>query len=331
MLFDSDFDSGWILLSAALLGVVLDWWLGEPRRWHPLVGFGRLASWVEARFNIAASADRSEHAIVRQRLQGGLALLLVVLPAVIVLAGVLELLKQMSVYAYLLSSALVLYLAVGHRSLQQHAEAVVAALDAEDLPLARQRVGYIVSRQTDELDETGVVKATLESVLENGSDALFAPLFWFLVSGPVGVLLYRLVNTLDAMWGYRNTRFLHFGWAAARLDDVLNWLPARLCACAYIFSGGLSVSHWRACRQMWRQQAPFCESPNAGPVMSAGASSLRVSLGGAARYFGQWHERPDLGMGTSPGRGDIARGLRLLNKALLLWLAVAAIVAVVVV
>lgn len=316
----SSFDSAWALLLATLLGVALDWWLGEPRRWHPLVGFGRFVSAVEARLN------RAGRGTIVQRTFGLLALLLVVLPIVLVADSLFDILKQWSTYLYVLVSAGLLYLAIGHRSMQQHADAVGQALNSEDLPLARQRVGYIVSRQTDELDETGVVKATLESVLENGSDALFAPLFWFLVAGPIGVLMYRLCNTLDAMWGYRNERYLHFGWAAARLDDLLNWLPARLCAVAYIFAGGFSSAHWLRCRQLWQQQAPACESPNAGPVMSAGASSLSISLGGGAHYFGQWQDRPELGSGPLPQRYDIVRTLSLVQKALLLWLAAAAVI-----
>jgi adenosylcobinamide-phosphate synthase len=120
---------------------------------------------------------------------------------------------------------LALYCALGMRSLGEHVQPVAEALRSGDLDEARTRVGYLVSRQTSELDSTEVARAATESVLENGSDAVFAALFWFVVAGVPGVVLYRLSNTLDAMWGYRNERFERFGWAAAKIDDVLNYIP----------------------------------------------------------------------------------------------------------
>jgi adenosylcobinamide-phosphate synthase len=287
-----------LLMVAALL---LDRLLGEPRRWHPLVGFGRLATRLEARFNNPGAG----------RGAGLLAWTLAVLPLSL---GVL-LLSRLPQVGWLIE-LLVLYLAIGLRSLVEHAQAVAHALRLGDLPLARERVGYIVSRQTAELDDTGVARATAESVLENGSDAVFAALFWFVLLGGFGVVLYRLANTLDAMWGYRNQRFEQFGWAAARLDDLLNYLPARLVALTYSLCGNL-----RQGLHCWRTQAPRWDSPNAGPVMAAGAGALGISLGGAARYGGVLHERPTLGLGSEPGEPDIHRALQLVQRGVMLWLA----------
>ena len=283
---------------AALAAVVLDRLLGEPRRFHPLVGFGNLAGAVEKRFNR------------RSRLTGIAAWTLVVLPFV-ALAAVLR------PHAAFAVDVALLYFALGARSLAEHAEAVARPLRAGRLDEARQRVGWMVSRDTTQLDESGVAKAGMESVLENGNDAIFGALFWFALLGGPGALLFRLANTLDAMWGYRTERFNRFGWAAARIDDLLNWLPARLTALTYALLG--KTRQALAC---WRAQAPGWESPNAGPVMSAGAGSLGVLLGGAAIYHGQEEIRPPLGTGPAPVAADLDRAIALIRHSLWLWLAV---------
>ncbi|MNF35034.1 cobalamin biosynthesis protein [compost metagenome] len=144
---------------------------------------------------------------------------------------------------------------------------------------------------------------------------MFAALFWFAVAGAPGVVLYRLSNTLDAMWGYRTPRFERFGWAAARIDDVLNYLPARLTALTYALLG-----QSRRALGCWRRQAPQWDSPNAGPVMAAGAGALGVELGGAAIYHGEVHQRPTLGEGAPADAESIAGALSLLRRGVLLWL-----------
>ncbi|WP_193075310.1 adenosylcobinamide-phosphate synthase CbiB [Pseudomonas sp. FME51] len=298
------------MLTALLLlaGVLLDRLLGEPRRAHPLVAFGRLASWLEQRLNVGQS-----------RARGLLAWILAVLPLTLLAWG----LSTSPGIGWLLSLVL-LYLCLGLRSLAEHARPVAAALRAGDLALARQRVGYMVSRQTDELDEAGVCRAATESVLENGSDAVFAALFWFAVLGAPGAVLYRLANTLDAMWGYRNVRFGEFGWAAARLDDLLNWLPARLVALTYALCGNT-----RRALVCWQRQASQWDSPNAGPVMAAGAGALNVQLGGAAVYQGEVHDRPQLGAGRPAQSGDVERALQMVQHGVWLWLAAAVLIGVI--
>jgi adenosylcobinamide-phosphate synthase len=197
------------------------------------------------------------------------------------------------------------------------------ALESGSLEEARERVGYMVSRDTGNMDARAVAAATVESVLENGNDAVFGALFWFLVAGAPGVILFRLSNTLDAMWGYRTPRYLYFGWAAARLDDVLNFVPARLTALTYALIGST-----RNALRCWRSQAPTWESPNAGPVMAAGAGALELGLGGGAYYHGQWEERPPLGMGSAPDAAAITAALRLVRSGVLLWLLLVCLVEV---
>ncbi|MEW6728122.1 MAG: adenosylcobinamide-phosphate synthase CbiB [Pseudomonadota bacterium] len=285
-----------------LAAVMLDWRVGEPRRLHPLVGFGRLATWLEVRLNPPPSQPGT-----RQRLLGLLAVLMLLTPATL-LAGWLATLPVLGP----LWAVVALYLAIGHRSLHDHARPVAAALQRGDMEAARNHAAMLVSRDKETLDPAS---ATCESVLENGSDGVFGALFWFLVAGPAGAVLYRLANTLDAMWGYKTERFLHFGWAAARLDDALGYIPARLTALTYALLG-----HTRKALTCWRAQAPAWKSPNAGPVMAAGAGALGICLGGPARYHGEWRERPPLGTGHPAEAQDIEHALNLVSRGTVLWL-----------
>lgn len=285
---------------SALAGVGLDAWLGEPRRWHPLVGFGHLAQRIEQRLNSGGRGWRS-HGVSGWCLAVLPPVLLVWLLSLSSLGGLVDI--------------LVLYFALGLKSLAQHALPVAQALRLGNLDEARRRVGYLVSRRTSELDACGVARAGTESVLENGADAVFASLFWFAVLGAPGVLLHRLSNTLDAMWGYRNERFERFGWAAAKIDDVLNYVPARLVALTYALLGRTATA-----LRCWQRQAPQWDSPNAGPVMAAGAGALQVQLGGAAIYHGVEEQRPQLGEGAPARARDIERALNLVYLGVLLWL-----------
>ena len=196
---------------------------------------------------------------------------------------------------------------------------IAVPLAVGNLDEARTRVGWIVSRDTRALDAEGVAKAATESVLENGNDAVFGALFWFVLGGGAGALLFRLANTLDAMWGYRTPRYLQFGWAAARIDDVLNFVPARLTALTYALLG-----RTRRALACWRSQAPAWDSPNAGPVMAAGAGALGVRLGGAAIYHGREEVRPALGEGRAPDGAGIVAAVTLVRRGAWLWLGVVA-------
>ncbi|MDR0777460.1 MAG: adenosylcobinamide-phosphate synthase CbiB [Azonexus sp.] len=295
-------DGPFALPLAALAAVLADRLLGEPRRFHPLVGFGWLASalelWLNSRLN-------------KRTIAAGLLAWLLAVGPWIALAFWLRPLAPFAV------DAVLLWFALGAQSLGEHAEAVARPLREGRLDEARQRVSWMVSRDTATLEESGVAKAGVESVLENGNDAVFGALFWFAVLGGPGALLFRLANTLDAMWGYRSERFNRFGRCAARLDDVLNWLPARLTALTYALLG-----RTRCALACWRTQAAAWESPNAGPVMAAGAGGLGVQLGGAAIYYGREEMRPPLGAGRPPLAADLGRAVALVRHGLWLWLAI---------
>jgi adenosylcobinamide-phosphate synthase len=303
----------WKVFGAALLaGVLLDALLGEVRRLHPLVGFGRLAGMIENLLNRPGLASAR---IAR----GTLAWMLAVLPLVALAARACA--QELPSGAQITLHAILLYFCLGLRSLRDHMLPIWHALQGGDLPAARALTARIVSRDTLQANESDLAKAATESTLENGNDAVFGTLFWFAVAGGPGALLFRLANTLDAMWGYRTERFNLFGRVAARIDDALNYLPARLTAVSYalLAPGAASTRRALAC---WRTQAPAWSSPNAGPVMSSGAGALGLQLGGAASYDGEIEQRPPLGEGAAATAADIPRAWRLVRNTTWLWLAI---------
>ncbi len=286
---------------AVLLGVLLDRLFGELPRWHPLVGFGHAAIWLEKRLN------RGNTRILR----GALGWVLLVAPLTLAAA-----LLAAVPHGWILDG-IALYFALGARALSEHGRNVAQALQQGDMAEARRRTGYLVSRETAQMDEEQIARATTESLLENGNDAIFGVIFWCVLAGAPGVILYRLANTLDAMWGYRNARFERFGKVAARIDDGLNLIPARLTALTYALLGNT-----RTAMASWRAQASSWSSPNAGPVMAAGAGALGLQLGGSAIYEGSVEERPALGAGRPATGRDIPRALALVSCSLWLWVAV---------
>ena len=286
----------------ALAAILLDWLLGEPRSWHPLIYFGKLADGIERK--LYGSTDEAPST---KKIRGVIAVVLLILPLTVVSVVLSEFTHVGMVF-----SLLMLYFSIGHKSLHDHARPIVAALQNNNDEEARYLVGRMVSRDTESLN---IIGAATESILENGSDAVFGALFWFAIAGAPGAILYRLVNTLDAMWGYRNEQYRYFGWAAARFDDVCNDRPARLTALTYALLGKT-----RQALLCWRTQASDWDSPNAGPVMAAGAGALGIRIGGAACYLGELHKRPILGVEIKLKTNDIERALTLVRHSVWLWL-----------
>lgn len=302
-------------LITLLLALLMDWRWGEVNRFHPLVSFGNLAHLLEKNWN---NYRQQTPALLKSAGIVAVALL-VVLPAI----G-LHLLTLEASHGWWLPIWLIelvgLYFCLGRQSLNEHALAIYQPLKAGNLAEARQQIARIVSRQTDSMSSVGVTKATVESVLENSNDACFATIFWFCLGGLPLALMHRLSNTLDAMWGYRTERFNHFGWAAAKLDDLLNWLPARLGAISLAVLG-----HRDDALRCWKTQAHLYDSPNGGVIMSAGAGALNIQLGGDAIYNGQWKKRTILGCGREVIPADIPRSLNLMNQAVGVWLLIIAL------
>ncbi|CAM3607428.1 cobalamin biosynthesis protein [Vibrio aerogenes CECT 7868] len=298
----------WLLIGA----LWLDKWLGEPRRFHPLAGFGNLVQRIEAFCRGMPGLSEKQ--------QGVLGWLLAVVPVVLITVFLVALAWRLSPVVWFGLNAVILYVTIGGRSLIEHAEYIYQPLQAGEIERAREQVSMIVSRNTENMQEKDMVSAAIESVLENGNDAVFAPVIWFLIAGAPGAVLFRLVNTLDAMWGYKNEKYLHFGFFSAKIDDFLAWLPARITALIYAFQG--SFSHAMDC---WRTQAKACSSPNGGVVMTTGAGALNVTIGGPAYYHGVLHEKQPMGVGPYATAEAIPRANRLVERGSFalsyLWLA----------
>ena len=288
-----------------LCATFLDFLLGEPRHYHPLAGFARLVNWLEKRFY--PPEGRSPRHFM---FAGVLCWLILVLPFVALSWWLMTL-----PFVATLVPIAGLYLALGGQSLAEHAQTVQAALEAGNLRYARERVAMMVKYDSRELDEPGVCRATIESVLVNGNGAVFAVIFWFVLLGLPGVVLYRLTNTLNTIWGCMDVRYVYFGRAAARIDDVLNWVPARLTALTYVLVGG-AWHHFMT----WLAQARQWKGRSVGWLMACGAGGMALKLGGPALYHGHEEHRPWLGNGDAPTTGDIGRSIRFIQQGLWLWL-----------
>jgi adenosylcobinamide-phosphate synthase len=306
-----------------LVAVGLDLALGDPR-WlpHPVRGIGWLAWRLEALTRRWLGDTRTAGAVAAlaiYALAGGVVWALIHgAAAVHPLAGDV-------------ASIVVIYTTIAARDLAGHSMAVFRSLAGGDLAEARRRVGAIVGRDTDRLDEAGVVRATVESVAESTVDGVTAPLFYAAVAGPVGAMVYRAINTLDSMFGHQDERYRRFGWAAARLDDLANYLPARctaplVCVAAVL----LRQSPVGSLRMLLRDGRKHA-SPNAGLTEAAMAGALGVELGGVTYYDGQPLHKPTIGEATVPLAAEhirMANAVMFVTAGLFLTLCLAARAAV---
>jgi adenosylcobinamide-phosphate synthase len=275
-------------------GVAVDALLGDPRRGHPVALYGTAVRALEER---CYAPHRSRGAVFTA----------VTVGAPVLAGAALQRATRRHPLVRAAAVAAGVWAVLGGTTLRREAAAMATALDRNDLTTARGRLSHLCARDPDGLGRQEITRATVESVAENTGDAVVAPLFWGAVAGLPGLLGYRAVNTLDAMVGYRSPRYAEFGWSAARLDDVANWVPARLTgaltAAVAPVVGGDPVRTWR----VWRRDGGAHPSPNAGHCEAAAAGALGIRLGGANTYQGRTEVRPGMGNGPSPDVFDIRR------------------------
>ena len=294
---------------SAFAGFGLDCLLGDPlSAAHPVVLMGKLISFLEkrlrARFPKTPQGERTAGRIMA-----------LCVPLISAGAGLLLLYFAWRVHpwAYFAVSAFLCWQCFAARCLMTEAKKVVTCLETQGLAAGRRQVGMLVGRDTENLTEEQVIKAAVETVAENTSDGVVAPFFWMALFGAAGGLFYKAINTMDSMVGYKNDRYLHFGRAAAKLDDGANYIPARLSALAMIGAAFLLKMDGRGAWRVWRRDRRNHASPNSAQTESACAGALGVRLGGDASYFGQLYKKPTIGDPRRPiERADVHRACNLM-------------------
>ncbi|MFQ9013837.1 MAG: adenosylcobinamide-phosphate synthase CbiB [Lacrimispora saccharolytica] len=312
----------WLTLAALLTGYVLDLIFGDPRQiYHPIRIIGNLIAVLEKGIRkVFPKTSRGE-------LAGGTVLVvLVVLICTAVPAALLGLAAWIHPVVYWLLASFWCWQILATKSLKTESMKVYAPLKEGDLPAARRAVAMIVGRDTERLTEEGVAKAAVETVAENTSDGIVAPLIFLVLGGPALGFFYKAVNTMDSMVGYKNERYLYFGRTAARLDDVLNFLPSRISAWLMILAAAFLGMDGKNAKRIYLRDRRNHASPNSAQTEAVMAGALRVQLAGDAWYFGELYKKPTIG---DPFRAvepeDIVRANRLMYLTSALALAVCGI------
>ena len=307
-------------ISALVLGFLLDLAFGDPRwLYHPIRLIGNLIAWAEKPFRAAfPKSEKGELAA------GTFFAVFVVAVSTAVPAILLALASRLSLWLVFALEVFWSFQILAAKSLKSESMKVYAALKEGDLPKARKAVSMIVGRDTQKLTEEGVAKAAVETVAENSSDGVIAPLLFLALGGPALGFFYKAVNTLDSMVGYKNDTYLYFGRFSAKLDDVLNFIPSRISGLLLVLASpraGLSMKGaWKIFRRDRRNHA----SPNSAQTEAAAAGALGVQLAGDAYYFGKLYKKPTIGDPLRPVEyEDIRRVNRLMYAAVCLALVLA--------
>ena len=304
-------------LLSVLAGFLIDCVLGDPARLpHPVVLIGKLISLSEKALRKAfAKTERGELAA------GTVMAILVPLISTGVSFGILFGLWTLSPWAYFAMSSIMCWQCFAARCLAKEAKKVVRALESDGLEAGRKQVSMLVGRDTEQLTEEQVIKAAVETVAENASDGVIAPMLFMLLFGAIGGFFYKAVNTMDSMVGYKNDRYLYFGRAAAKLDDVLNFVPSRLSALAMIAVCPLLQLDGKNAYRIWKRDRRKHASPNSAQTESVAAGALHVELAGPASYFGKVVKKPTLGDPDRPiERDDVKKTCALMYDASVLLL-----------
>lgn len=292
------------LFVIVVIALLLDRWLPDRAGFRLWVWYSDWAESIEERFNGGL------------RSQGVAAVLLAVAPIAIAVLLASFVLGQIAGVLAFLFSVVVLYLCVELFQLGQVSQAVAAAIEADNVPEAAARLKDLTGKDTVESTTAGIAHATVEVILKQANSTVMAPLFWFLLLGPFGVMLQRLIGTLDRLWGHRSPRYAEFGWAAARLDDLLNWIPARITAMSYAIMGSFEDALY-----CWRRQAGMWSDINSGPLLASGFGALHLETSeqdGEEDVYGN----PSINPASLPGAVDVRRAVALVWRVMLFWLAI---------
>ena len=306
-------------ISAVLVGFLIDCLIGDPAGLpHPIVLIGKGISVLEK-----ALRQRFPATPEGERAAGRVLVICMLILSAVVPAAILWLCSLVSRWLFFGVCCVMSWQIFAAKCLKQEAMKVQKYLDAGDLPAARRQVSMLVGRDTENLTAVQVAKAAVETVAENTSDGVIAPMFWMMLGGPVLGFVYKAVNTMDSMLGYKNEKYLNFGRCAARTDDVANFIPARLSALGMIAAAALTGFDGSNAARIWRRDRRKHASPNSAQTESVCAGALHIQLAGDAYYFGKLYEKPFLG---DPDRdveaADISRSCRLMYGTSIFLLAV---------
>lgn len=297
------------ILVIIILALALDRWLPERGGFLIWSWYSDWAESIEQRFNGGLRAH------------GTFAVLLAIAPILLAIFLATLILGQIAALLVILFSIAVLYLCIDLYRLGQIAQSVAAALENREIAEAAAHLKELTGKATVETSEAGVAQATVEAVLKQANSLVVAPIFWFLLLGPLGAMLQRLAAVLDRLWGHRTARFSEFGWAAARLDDLLSWVPARITALSYAVMGSFEDA-----LHCWRRQAGMWSDISSGPLLASGLGALHL-------HNCEENEEQDLygntalNPATLPGASDVLRAVALVWRVMLFWLAVGTLMA----
>ncbi|ETP73702.1 cobalamin biosynthesis protein CobD [Lachnospiraceae bacterium JC7] len=280
-----------------IMALILDLVFGDPHNWfHPVMAMGRAIEWLEKTLRkIFKISDEPEEDKTKKRIAGGILVLIMLVVFTVIPLVILNISKMFGETISWAISAFLAYQMLAMKQLKKESMKVYDALKKRDIKGAREAVSMIVGRDTKRLNESGIVKATVETVAENASDGVVAPLLFMMVFGVAGGWFYKAVNTMDSMIGYKNDKYRYFGTCAARLDDVLNFIPARVTALFMVIAALFLNLNWKNAFKIWMRDAKKSTSPNSGQTEAVMAGALGVTLLGDAWYFGKLVKKPEIG------------------------------------